>query len=98
MKEIIIDGGSIYTKVELHDTLAEAFGFPAWYGRNLDALYDCLTDIREDTAIRIENAEALDERLPIYGRLFLRVVRRSCRDNSHLTCLAAAEDGDDDED
>ncbi len=33
-------------KVEaLHAALNEAFEFPEYYGGNLDALHDCLTDI-----------------------------------------------------
>ncbi|MFI9006491.1 barstar family protein [Actinosynnema sp. NPDC053489] len=27
------------------DAIADALSFPAWAGRNLDALYDCLTDL-----------------------------------------------------
>ena len=31
----------------LHNYLAKEFGFPSYYGKNLDALYDCLTEIGE---------------------------------------------------
>ena len=27
------------------EAIADALSFPAWSGRNLDALYDCLTDL-----------------------------------------------------
>ncbi|QFU92831.1 Barstar (barnase inhibitor) [Amycolatopsis sp. YIM 10] len=27
------------------DAIAAALDFPDWFGRNLDALYDCLTDL-----------------------------------------------------
>jgi RNAse (barnase) inhibitor barstar len=27
------------------DAIGAALSFPAWYGRNLDALFDCLTDL-----------------------------------------------------
>ncbi len=30
--------------------LGRAFAFPDWYGANLDALYDCLTDLAEPGA------------------------------------------------
>jgi RNAse (barnase) inhibitor barstar len=30
--------------------IGRAFGFPEWYGANLDALYDCLTDLPADRA------------------------------------------------
>jgi len=32
-------------KESLLRSLGRAFGFPEWYGANLDALYDCLTDL-----------------------------------------------------
>ena len=33
----------------LFKKLAQAFSFPAWFGHNLDALYDCLSDLPEFT-------------------------------------------------
>lgn len=47
--EVIIDCGGIATKAELHEHIAEALDFPSWYGANLDALMDCLTDLDETT-------------------------------------------------
>ncbi len=31
----------------LHRALAETLNFPDWYGHNLDALFDCLTELGE---------------------------------------------------
>lgn len=31
--------------------IGEALGFPDYYGANLDALWDCLTDLTESTAL-----------------------------------------------
>ena len=97
MKEIIIDGEKIHTKEDLHDAFGKALDFPHWYGRNLDALHDCLTDIREDVMIRIVDCHALNEHLPLYGRVTVRVVRQACRDNPHLTCAVDFEDWDEDD-
>ena len=33
------------SKQEVLDGLAQAFTFPAHFGKNLDALYDCMTDL-----------------------------------------------------
>ena len=33
------------SKQEVLDTIAEAFLFPLHFGKNLDALYDCMTDM-----------------------------------------------------
>jgi len=30
---------------EAHDYLKEVFSFPEYYGKNLDAFYDCLSDM-----------------------------------------------------
>ena len=43
MKEIVFDSSQIETMDELHEKLAEVLGFPDHYGKNLDALYDCLS-------------------------------------------------------
>ncbi|MDO4489043.1 MAG: barstar family protein, partial [Eubacteriales bacterium] len=51
MRKIILDFYKINTKEAAHDYLAEKLGFPEYYGKNLDALYDCLTEIAEPTAI-----------------------------------------------
>lgn len=39
------DCGAARTKREVMAALAKGFGFPAHFGGNLDALYDCLTDL-----------------------------------------------------
>ncbi len=117
MKKIIIDGAKIATKDELHDTLAAAFGFPEWYGRNLDALYDCLTTYPADcetgceadcetgcdagdgdgVGVIVENFNELDEAIPIYARLTVRVIRRACRENPRLTCEVDLDEDEDEE-
>ncbi len=56
MHEIVIDCAGL-SPAELHDTLARDLEFPWWYGRNLDALYDCLTEIRTDTVLTLQNLE-----------------------------------------
>lgn len=47
MKECVIHGAEIQNWDALYDRLAADLEFPEWFGRNLDALYDCLTDLPE---------------------------------------------------
>ncbi len=35
----------------LYRAIGDALGFPDWFGANLDALWDCLTDLAEPTAL-----------------------------------------------
>ena len=41
-----------------HDYLMEALDLPDYYGKNLDALYDCLTEMECD--IELVNADEVD--------------------------------------
>jgi RNAse (barnase) inhibitor barstar len=41
----VLRGEEITGKGAALDAIAEALAFPAWFGRNLDALHDCLGDL-----------------------------------------------------
>lgn len=41
----VIDGAVHTDRAATMDAIAAALSFPDWFGRNLDALYDCLTDL-----------------------------------------------------
>ena len=64
----------------MHDQLKEAFAFPEWYGRNLDALYDLLCDINCPTTIRLHHSELLEG----YGLHLLKVMAQSAADNKNI--------------
>jgi RNAse (barnase) inhibitor barstar len=40
-----IDGTRIRSKDDFYTAVAAAMSFPDWFGRNLDALADCLRDL-----------------------------------------------------
>jgi len=40
-----LDGNRCRTEAALHSEISEVLRFPDYYGRNFDALYDCLTDL-----------------------------------------------------
>ena len=44
MKKVIIDMKSWKDRESAHESLKEELGFPDWYGKNADALYDLLTE------------------------------------------------------
>ncbi len=51
MRKVILDFRGLYSRDALHEYIGQQMRFPYYYGRNLDALYDCLTDITQPTAI-----------------------------------------------
>lgn len=56
-----IDGNLI--KKDGHDYLKDVLNFPEYYGKNLDALYDCLCEIGVETEIVLINGEGLSKDL-----------------------------------
>ena len=71
MKRIELDFKDLFTPRQIHEYIAEKLDFPDYYGKNLDALYDCLTDICEDTHITIKNYDILDYRENLIINTFL---------------------------
>ena len=47
MKRVELIASQLTDKEVLHDVLAEELQLPEWYGRNLDALHDCLTELTD---------------------------------------------------
>ncbi len=82
--EITIDCGLIEDRTGFHETVAKALNFPAWYGGNLDALHDCLTDIPTETRIRFQNWEALENRLGSYAAGAKKAILQAASANPHV--------------
>lgn len=41
---LTLDFSKVQTSDELHSLVADKLEFPSWYGRNFDALWDCIRD------------------------------------------------------
>lgn len=80
----ILDGKNITDREMLHDTLASSLQLPDWYGRNLDALYDCLLDIQEETEIWLLHEESLEDCLKDYAEAFKKAVYSACQENPRI--------------
>ncbi len=59
-KIINLDFDKYTSSRQVHDYLHWELDLPDHYGNNLDALYDCLTDIDETVYIFIHNYDILD--------------------------------------
>lgn len=84
MNKFHLNCENISTRPELHDKIALEFGFPEWYGKNLDALHDCLLDISTDTLMVVENFNLLEEKLGRYALNFKKVLSDSSAENNFL--------------
>lgn len=87
MKEIILDCAEIADKAQLHKLIAEGLQFPDWYGGNLDALYDCLTGVFDETHIILKNFAKLEENLGSYANSVKKVLLKADEDNERITAV-----------
>lgn len=78
--ELVIDGAALPAAEAVHDLFARALTLPAWYGRNLDALYDVLTERGEPLRLLVRNREALAE----YAEDLLRTLAEAAAENPAL--------------
>ena len=82
-RQIHLEFGPLDTKEQVQTYLQEQMGFPSYYGKNLDALYDCLTEYSEDVAVLLTDMwqeRPVDE----YIRRVFRVFRDAAEENGHL--------------
>ncbi len=63
MKHIVLDCAPLSGEKAFHEALFLALEFPEYYGRNLDALYDCLSTLSEPTHLVLKHFDALEPRL-----------------------------------
>ena len=71
--EIILDVKEFKGKKKAHNYLKKVLKFPDYYGKNLDALYDCLGEIGEETLITVPKAIQEKGYLGEYGKTMLQV-------------------------
>lgn len=71
--EKILDAAFLGERQQAHEYLAQMLDLPSYYGRNLDALHDCLSEMREVKLI-IKNTQLAGD----YFRILLPVLTDSC--------------------
>lgn len=85
MMQVILNGLEIQDRAALHGTIVRQLSFPEWYGGNLDALWDCLTDMNDPVEFLVQNREALEENLGSYADLLYRVLKDAALENEGIT-------------
>ena len=93
MRKLTLDCSQIGTKAGLHLQLTELLDLPEYYGNNLDALADCLSEIHQDTCLVLEHPEALQESLGDYADRLFRLLEHCASENPffHVELSLTAE-------
>jgi hypothetical protein len=106
-RTVELDVGAWASAAEMHTDLAAALDFPDYYGRNLDALADCLGDVAECAYGLSTTDTGLALVLTGFDRFFARDARTahglldvvatqsrySALDGRRLLCLVQSDDG-----
>lgn len=70
MKKYIVDFRKVNNREEAHEELKTSLNFPDYYGKNLDALNDCLSEIVSEHLIYIltykETFEGFDDIMKVF--------------------------------
>lgn len=78
--EIILDGKAMTSKEAFHDEIEKKLAPPKYYGRNLDALYDFLAEIKSADIV-LADADDMLFQLGDYARAALGVFREAAIEN-----------------
>lgn len=92
MRKIEVPLEYLHSRAALHQYLQESLALPSYYGANLDALYDCLTEIAEETELIMPLQVAQADYLGGYGEVLLQLLQDAAQGNPQLqVVLRSAE-------
>ena len=78
---VILNCEYLTEREQAHEYLAKMLSFPEYYGKNLDALYDCLTELSGRNLVLL-NTSLLPSG---YGERILKTLEDAARSNPELT-------------
>ena len=82
--ELIIDGAVLTRPEAVHDLFVRSLALPEWYGRNLDALYDVLTELGTPLELFVRNRKDLEAHLGTYAEDLLNTLAEAEAENPTL--------------
>lgn len=72
---------------DLYAALAATLDLPAWFGANLDALWDCLADLRAPTALVLAGWDGLARAEPDDARRIAELLAERVRQDPPLVAV-----------
>lgn len=85
MTVYIVDIRDVKTREELHSKIASVLPLPDYYGRNLDALFDVLTESAEERKIKFIMGKPVEDALDKYYSALCAMCGAAEEENPALT-------------
>lgn len=79
MREYIIEGAAMTNRAAAHSELQRALELPEHYGRNLDALWDCVTGMSAE--VTLQHPAPMLNALGVYGCKLLQTLFEAAQNN-----------------
>ena len=67
MEIFVLDGTEMKDRQTAHEYISRQLGFPDYYGCNLDALSDCLSEMKRNSCIVLTDSDEIEKKL---GRVY----------------------------
>ena len=84
MKQITLNGKKMTDRESAHIYIASKLGFPDYYGKNLDALADCISEFCLDRYIRFSHYEDAEKNLGEYAESLVEVFTDIAEENPRI--------------
>ena len=86
MKIVVIDGRKMTDRETTHTYLKRKLSLPEYYGRNLDALFDCLCEMN-DVQIVVAYVQEMKDNLRRYADNIINVFEAAEQKNPKLSVI-----------
>ena len=78
---VLLNLSGVSSKAEFYERIQEAMEVPDYFGNNLDALYDILTEISSETIIRVTGMDRVTSEMEDYMKKFRELCEDVCEEN-----------------
>ena len=90
MREVELNGKRMTSETMAKEYLFDMFEFPEYYGEDLEAIYDALADITEETRVQIINREYMEN--TSFGSRLIWIFEDAASDNDSLSLAWTEEE------